>query len=104
MILHYAVPAWSLPTVPVAGRDVLLYSNADTPGHEQYTRNMVTGASTASAEVVLVDASQLDFGAQPLHGLIICQCKGEGDGDLASACCGRWGFQPAFTEWADPQQ
>lgn len=29
---------------------------ADTPGHEQYTRNMVTGASTASAAVVLVDA------------------------------------------------
>ncbi|RPB87201.1 sulfate adenylyltransferase, partial [Neisseria meningitidis] len=40
---------------------------ADTPGHEQYTRNMVTGASTASAAVVLVDASQLDFGAQPLQ-------------------------------------
>ncbi|MBE1237250.1 adenylyl-sulfate kinase [Phaeovibrio sulfidiphilus] len=29
---------------------------ADTPGHEQYTRNMVTGASTARAAVVLVDA------------------------------------------------
>ncbi len=29
---------------------------ADTPGHEQYTRNMVTGASTAEAAVVLVDA------------------------------------------------
>ncbi len=37
---------------------------ADTPGHEQYTRNMVTGASTASAAVVLIDASQLDF-SQP---------------------------------------
>ncbi|WP_373820246.1 sulfate adenylyltransferase subunit 1 [Glaesserella sp.] len=34
---------------------------ADTPGHEQYTRNMVTGASTANAAVVLIDASQLDF-------------------------------------------
>jgi bifunctional enzyme CysN/CysC len=29
---------------------------ADTPGHEQYTRNMVTGASSAEAAVVLVDA------------------------------------------------
>jgi bifunctional enzyme CysN/CysC len=29
---------------------------ADTPGHEQYTRNMATGASTANAAVILVDA------------------------------------------------
>jgi bifunctional enzyme CysN/CysC len=29
---------------------------ADTPGHEQYTRNMVTGASTADLSVILVDA------------------------------------------------
>ncbi|MBV9337949.1 MAG: GTP-binding protein [Solirubrobacterales bacterium] len=29
---------------------------ADTPGHEQYTRNMVTGASTADLSIVLVDA------------------------------------------------
>src|SRR5436190_4029320 len=29
---------------------------ADTPGHEQYTRNMVTGASTADLSVALVDA------------------------------------------------
>ncbi|MDD4891567.1 MAG: sulfate adenylyltransferase subunit CysN, partial [Phycisphaerae bacterium] len=31
---------------------------ADTPGHEQYTRNMATGASTASAAIILVDASR----------------------------------------------
>ena len=29
---------------------------ADTPGHEQYTRNMITGASTAEAAIILVDA------------------------------------------------
>jgi bifunctional enzyme CysN/CysC len=31
---------------------------ADTPGHEQYTRNMVTGASTADCAVILIDASK----------------------------------------------
>jgi sulfate adenylyltransferase large subunit len=31
---------------------------ADTPGHEQYTRNMATGASTAEAAIVLIDASK----------------------------------------------
>src|SRR6056297_3099176 len=29
---------------------------ADTPGHEQYTRNMVTGASTANLAIILIDA------------------------------------------------
>ncbi|NLD95465.1 MAG: adenylyl-sulfate kinase, partial [Fibrobacter sp.] len=29
---------------------------ADTPGHEQYTRNMATGASTASLAIILIDA------------------------------------------------
>lgn len=31
---------------------------ADTPGHEQYTRNMVTGASTANLAIILIDARQ----------------------------------------------
>lgn len=35
---------------------------ADTPGHEQYTRNMLTGASTAHAAIVLIDATRV--GAQ----------------------------------------
>ena len=40
---------------------------ADTPGHEQYTRNMVTGASTADAAIVLVDATRVDFsGEEPV--------------------------------------
>ncbi len=33
----------------------------DTPGHEQYTRNMVTAASSADAAVVLVDATKLNW-------------------------------------------
>ena len=42
------------------------YIVADTPGHEQYTRNMVTGASTAQLAVLLVDARQ---------GLLIQTCR-----------------------------
>ncbi len=36
---------------------------ADTPGHEQYTRNMVTGASTADAVIILVDVSKVKLEA-----------------------------------------
>ncbi|MBN9402957.1 MAG: sulfate adenylyltransferase, partial [Burkholderiales bacterium] len=35
---------------------------ADAPGHEQYTRNRVTGASTADAAVILIDASRASDG------------------------------------------
>ena len=35
---------------------------ADAPGHEQYTRNMVTGASTADAAIVLIDAARVADG------------------------------------------
>ena len=43
---------------------------ADTPGHEQYTRNMATGASTADLAVVLVDASQGVLTQSRRHGYI----------------------------------
>jgi sulfate adenylyltransferase subunit 1 len=35
---------------------------ADAPGHEQYTRNMVTGASTADAAIILIDATRVTGG------------------------------------------
>ena len=38
----------------------------DAPGHEQYTRNMVTAASSADAAVVLVDATKLDWSSPQL--------------------------------------
>ena len=44
---------------------------ADTPGHEQYTRNMVTGASTADAAVVLVDARKGVLSQTRRHSYII---------------------------------
>ncbi|MAK82465.1 sulfate adenylyltransferase subunit CysN [Phenylobacterium sp.] len=47
-------------TIDVAYRffstDTRKFIVADTPGHEQYTRNMVTGASTADAAIILIDA------------------------------------------------
>jgi sulfate adenylyltransferase subunit 1 len=44
---------------------------ADTPGHEQYTRNMVTGASTADAVIILVDVSKVKFDEQGKAQLLI---------------------------------
>ena len=40
---------------------------ADAPGHEQYTRNLVTGASQADAAVVLVDISRLDLNSEKIQ-------------------------------------
>jgi sulfate adenylyltransferase subunit 1 len=39
----------------------------DTPGHEQYTRNMITAASSADAAVVLVDATKLNWRSAQLE-------------------------------------
>ena len=44
---------------------------ADAPGHEQYTRNMVTGASTADLAVILVDASRGVTAQTRRHSLIV---------------------------------
>ena len=40
---------------------------ADAPGHEQYTRNMVTAAAGSDAAVVLVDITKLDLGSRPVR-------------------------------------
>ncbi|MCQ8896920.1 GTP-binding protein [Limnobacter humi] len=50
---------------------------ADTPGHEQYTRNMVTGASTADVAIVLVDITRVAFeaGADGLKATLLAQTK-----------------------------
>ena len=44
---------------------------ADTPGHEQYTRNMVTGASTATLAVLLVDARKGVSTQTRRHGFLV---------------------------------
>jgi bifunctional enzyme CysN/CysC len=43
---------------------------ADTPGHEQYTRNMVTGASTADLAIVLIDARSGVLAQSKRHAFI----------------------------------
>jgi sulfate adenylyltransferase large subunit len=43
---------------------------ADTPGHEQYTRNMVTGASTADLAIILIDARNGVMLQSKRHGTI----------------------------------
>ena len=48
---------------------------ADTPGHEQYTRNMATGASTAGAAIILIDA-QKGVLAQTKRHSYICHLFG----------------------------
>jgi sulfate adenylyltransferase subunit 1 len=48
---------------------------ADTPGHEQYTRNMVTGASTADAVIILIDVSKVKLGDDGSVDLLIHQAS-----------------------------
>ena len=44
---------------------------ADTPGHEQYTRNMITGASTADVAVILIDARKGVLTQTRRHSLLV---------------------------------
>ena len=44
---------------------------ADTPGHEQYTRNMVTGASTADVAIILIDARKGILTQTKRHSFIV---------------------------------
>jgi bifunctional enzyme CysN/CysC/sulfate adenylyltransferase subunit 1 len=50
---------------------------ADTPGHEQYTRNMATGASTADLAVILVDGTK---GLLPQTRRSQCRCGDQQNG------------------------
>lgn len=62
-------------TIDVAYRffstDKKKYIIADTPGHEQYTRNMATGASTADLAVILIDARQGVLTQTKRHSYIV---------------------------------
>lgn len=44
---------------------------ADTPGHEQYTRNMITGGSTANLAIILIDARQGVVTQTRRHSLLV---------------------------------
>src|SRR6202043_1133478 len=44
---------------------------ADTPGHEQYTRNMVTGASTADLAIILIDARRHELTQTRRHAYLV---------------------------------
>ena len=62
-------------TIDVAYRffstDKRKYIVADTPGHEEYTRNMATGASTADVAIILVDATQGVLTQTRRHSFIV---------------------------------
>ncbi len=62
-------------TIDVAYRffstDKRKYIIADTPGHEQYTRNMVTGASTADLAIILIDARKGILTQTRRHSFIV---------------------------------
>ena len=62
-------------TIDVAYRyfstDIRKFIIADTPGHEQYTRNMATGASTADLALILIDAKKGVLTQTKRHSYIV---------------------------------
>src|SRR6188472_3774870 len=62
-------------TIDVAYRffstDKRTFIVADTPGHEQYTRNMITGASTADVAILLIDARKGITRQTRRHALLV---------------------------------
>jgi bifunctional enzyme CysN/CysC len=66
-------------TIDVAYRyfatDERAFAVADTPGHEQYTRNMTTGASMCELAVILVDARKGVLPQTKRHAYISARCS-----------------------------
>src|SRR5260221_2732240 len=64
-------------TIDVASRffapDLRKFIVADTPGHEHYTRNMITGASTADLAIILVDARKGILTQTKRHSFLVHQ-------------------------------
>ena len=73
---------------------------ADAPGHEQYTRNMVTAAAGSDAAVVLVDATKLDLVARDAARSSLPQTRRHAL--LASCCACRTSSSPSTSSTPSP--
>ena len=65
---------------------------ADTPGHEQYTRNMATGASTADVAIILVDARHGVLRPDPAPRQALRGCSGSRTSCWRSTRWTWWGW------------
>ena len=70
---------WPIVILPRPKRKFII---ADTPGHIQYTRNMVTGASTANLAIILVDARNGVLEQTIRHAYIASLLQDPACGDL----------------------